>query len=171
MSINCLNENTKSQKIYNTSSHSRYAIIGRVGSKPNPGQPLRRRYRLTFGEQNVDKVLLTHFPNAEWQIHPTLAGVKTKVQRNAGAFSPSDVLLASLDAAQDIPWHVHAAEAELAYFLQGSGLLMTSYDEGKTVADTLEISGGTAVMIPPGLWHMVRNVGDETLLVFASHTP
>ena len=117
------------------------------------------------------KVLLTHFENVEWQIHPTLAGVKTKLQRNEAAFSPTDVLLASLDSKCDIPWHVHASESELAYFLQGAGLLMTSHDEGMSIADTLEISGGTAVMIPPGLWHMVRNIGDDTLVVFASHTP
>ena len=119
----------------------------------------------------MDKVLLTHFEKAEWQIHPTLAGVKTKVQRNEGPFSPTDVLLASLDSKQDIPWHVHAKESELAYFLQGTGLLFTSHDEGKSIADTLEIFGGTAVMIPPGLWHMVRNIGGDTLVVFASHTP
>lgn len=119
----------------------------------------------------MDKVLLTYFNDVAWQIHPTLAGVKTKVQRNDSAFSPSDVLLASLDSKQDIPWHVHATESELAYFLQGTGLLHTSHDEGKSIADTLQIFGGTAVMIPPGLWHMVSNIGEDTLLVFASHTP
>lgn len=49
-------------------------------------------------------------------------------------------------------------EEELAYILQGEGVLECSQEK-------VEVVKGTAVFIPPGVKHGLRNIGDEDLIM------
>lgn len=107
----------------------------------------------------------------DWQPHPTIPGIEIKLFQNEIGLSPVDVLIARVAAQSEIPWHVHATDSEIAYGLQGTGILYCALDEAHRTVSETSLTSGSAVIVPPGLWHAVRNTGDDDLLIFAAHTP
>lgn len=103
--------------------------------------------------------------------HPTIQGVETQFFQNAASYSPSDVLVAHLQAGGVIPWHHHPEDCEIAYVLQGSATLLYAFSEERSEVFEGQMLPGVALIIPKGVWHSVTNKGDETLLAFAIHTP
>jgi mannose-6-phosphate isomerase-like protein (cupin superfamily) len=112
------------------------------------------------------------FTQAVWQPHPTLAGIQMQ------HFTPlhlgqviQDLLLAKVEVGQQIPWHVHLEDGEVAYILSGLGYLLAAERETLQDVTRYEFQAGVAVVIGPRLWHSVYNTGSEPLLIFALHTP
>jgi len=111
--------------------------------------------------------------NIPWTPHPTIPGIEIRMFQNPEPFSPSDVLIARIEAGSKIPWHVHEQESEIAYILQGSATLYTApaKPEDSPAVTESDFVEGVAGVIPPGLWHSVVNTGDATVLILALHTP
>ena len=107
----------------------------------------------------------------DWQPHPTLPGIDIKLFKNEASFPPVDVLVARVAIQGEIPWHVHPTDSEIAYGLQGRGILYCAADEAHETVSETAMSCGGVVIVPPGVWHAVRNTGEEDLLIFATHTP
>jgi len=110
------------------------------------------------------------FDTLDWQPHPTLAGIEIKLLQNKADFSPKDVMLARVAPSGEIPWHVHPNDSEIAYVVQGTGILLSAENETHESFSEMPMSLGNAVVVPPGVWHCVKNVGNQDLLLFASHT-
>jgi mannose-6-phosphate isomerase-like protein (cupin superfamily) len=111
---------------------------------------------------------LDHIP---WQPHPTIPGIHVRAFQNEADFSPTDILIARVAADGEIPWHVHDTESEIAYVLQGAGLLYSAESEERDPVAEAPMSRGQAVIIPPELWHSVHNTGTEEMIILAIHTP
>jgi mannose-6-phosphate isomerase-like protein (cupin superfamily) len=79
-------------------------------------------------------------------------------------------MLARVTPLSEIPWHVHLADSEIAYVVRGMGVLYSALNEAHEALSETPLSAGNAIVVPPGLWHCLKNVGSEDLLVFASHT-
>jgi quercetin dioxygenase-like cupin family protein len=120
----------------------------------------------------MDELHITDLAQVDWQPHPTIPGVLTKIFENRASHDHADVLLVNIAAGGVIPWHVHESASETAYVLRGSGKLLSTRDSSQldSAAET-RFAEGIATTIPAGLWHSVQNSGDEPLLVFAFHTP
>lgn len=111
------------------------------------------------------------FSQEQWIPHPTIAGIESKLFKNAAAYAPSDVLLARVNIGGVIPWHVHPDESEVAYVLQGEGVLLTAESEQHESAQEQKVTSGSAMLIPPNLWHSLVNTGELEMILFALHTP
>ncbi len=114
--------------------------------------------------------LSADFDGIDWQPHPTLAGIEIKLLQNKADFSPKDVMLARVAQANEIPWHVHAVDSEIAFVVRGEGVLYSAATEARESLKATPVSAGNAVVVPSGVWHCLKNVGSGELLVFASHT-
>jgi mannose-6-phosphate isomerase-like protein (cupin superfamily) len=119
----------------------------------------------------VQTPIAIDFDAIPWQLHPTISGIYVKAFPNNASFAPTDVLIARVDTDGEIPWHVHETDTEIAYMFQGRGTLYSAPGENREqVAETAMIAG-QSLLIPPGLWHSVRNIGDSDIIVLAIHTP
>lgn len=119
----------------------------------------------------MSKPRVVNLEQVEWQPHPTLAGVRTRIIENGASNPQANVLVANVNPDGGIPWHVHEQSVEIAYVLAGTGTFF--YDEhgkGETPVET-GIQAGCVLSIPAGLWHAVANTGSEPLLLYAFHTP
>lgn len=66
-----------------------------------------------------------------------------------------------------LPIHRHDKTAELAYFLSGTGMVISVDGDGNEVE--VPVSSGYVWYNPPGVWHAVRNTGTAPLsMVFAT---
>lgn len=119
----------------------------------------------------MDTPIRADLGQLDWQPHPTIPGIEIKLFQNEHDCSPVDVIVARVAKQGDIPWHVHPENAEIAYVMQGTGILLSAPDEAHETASETPMTPGSAVVVPPGLWHSVRNTGDGDMLIFASHTP
>lgn len=71
-----------------------------------------------------------------------------------------------LGAGGALPIHRHEKTTEIAYFLEGEGVVRTA--AGDEVRE-LPVGAGDVWFTPPGAWHGLRNTGDGPLkLVFAT---
>lgn len=64
--------------------------------------------------------------------------------------------LVSVRPHDELPVHTHATEDQLYYVLEGEGIILLDNEE-------FPLRPGTAVTIPPGLSHGVRNPTDRPL--------
>jgi quercetin dioxygenase-like cupin family protein len=106
-----------------------------------------------------------------WTPHPTIAGIQIKVFQNAADVRPTDVMVARVDAQGEIPWHVHATDMEIAYVLRGKGILHYTASQEREQVSQAPMNPGSAVIVPPGIWHSVKSSGEEDMLIFCTHTP
>jgi mannose-6-phosphate isomerase-like protein (cupin superfamily) len=107
----------------------------------------------------------------EWQPHPKVAGVATKVLENEASHPHADVFIGKVAVGGAIPWHVHETALETVYVVQGRGLLRCAQTSDGEVSAEDEMRVGVVMTVPAGLWHTVLNEGDEPLLLYAFHTP
>lgn len=111
-----------------------------------------------------------NFNELPWKPHPTISGIQVKLVPNEAPFSPADMVMAGVAAQGEIPWHVHERHAEIAYVVKGEGILYCAEHEGGEVTSESPMPSGSAVIVPAGLWHTVKNAGADDMLLFATHT-
>jgi uncharacterized cupin superfamily protein len=86
-------------------------------------------------------------------------GAKAKAPTGLGGH-PFDLELGKLAPGQcGCPYHSHAAQWELYYFLSGTGTF-------RTEAGQMAVSAGDLVLTPPGDAHQFTNTGTEDLLYY-----
>lgn len=117
------------------------------------------------------KPISIEFRSMNWNPHPTIQGVEAKVFENLTGKVPKDVLLARVEAGQEIPWHVHEHDTEIGYVLEGAGELHYAHTEAREEMFHIAFAQGQAVVVSAGLWHSVINTGPTSMLIFALHTP
>ena len=61
-----------------------------------------------------------------------------------------------VDVGSEIPYHVHDKEEEILFFWRGKGKCVIENEE-------YEITPGSSVYFPIGVWHGIVNTGDEPL--------
>ena len=122
----------------------------------------------------MDMFRVMQFQDVPWQAHPTITGVMTKVFENRDTQPLCDALLAQVFPGGKIPWHVHAAESETAYVVQGTGTLLCAPENTQSALDNCQradLVPAMALTVRSGVWHSVLNSGDAPLILFAFHTP
>lgn len=107
----------------------------------------------------------------DWQVHPTISGVLTKVFENSATHALADVLVARVEVGGEIPWHVHDRASETAYVLSGEGILKHAQHDKNNSPSQAALRAGVVLTVPGGWWHTVLNTGDGPLELFAFHTP
>ena len=68
--------------------------------------------------------------------------------------------LVSLNAGEEVEYHVHKGEFESYYIISGKGL----YNDNGT---EIEVYPGTVTFTPSGEGHGIKNIGDEKLAFIA----
>jgi mannose-6-phosphate isomerase-like protein (cupin superfamily) len=127
-----------------------------------------------FAEMSAIDMDQPHFQDmnqVEWQAHPTLQGVMTKVFENHLHNPLVDVLIAKVAVSGEIPWHVHDQASETAFVLTGQGILKYAAPDQHDTVTEVPLHPGVALTIPSGWRHMVVNVGAIPLELFALHSP
>jgi mannose-6-phosphate isomerase-like protein (cupin superfamily) len=117
----------------------------------------------------MQKPISINFGELDWQPHPTIPGIQTKFIDNSAAFPPRDLLIATVAIDSEIPWHVHETDSELAYVIHGDGILLYSADQSLQDVAEFPIPTGSAVIVPPNVWHCVCNTGGSELRLLAAH--
>jgi mannose-6-phosphate isomerase-like protein (cupin superfamily) len=107
----------------------------------------------------------------QWQAHPTIDGVTTRIVETAASHGQADVLMAKVEPSGGIAWHVHERAAETVLVIEGQGVLLFSATSTLVSQRKLDLRTGCVVTIPAGFWHSVMNMGDVPLLLFGFHTP
>ena len=70
------------------------------------------------------RIVTRDFESLPWKPHPTVPGVTSRFQELEVETHPAlDAMVARLEAAEWVPWHVHESSCELAYVLEGEGRL------------------------------------------------
>ncbi len=118
----------------------------------------------------MTKPVAVNFNELDWTPHPTISGIQVKLVPNEAPFSPADMVVAGVAIQGEIPWHVHERHAEIAYVVKGEGHLYCAETQSGVVTSEAPMPTGSAVIVPAGLWHMVKNVGTGDMLLFATHT-
>jgi quercetin dioxygenase-like cupin family protein len=116
----------------------------------------------------MSHLISLNLPEMTWLPHPTITGIETKLFQNAAPHSPVDVLLAKV--ATEIPWHVHPETCEIAYLLQGRGKIYSASSATQEDMAESDWLAGHALIVPAGIWHAVKNLGTEPMVIFALHT-
>lgn len=111
---------------------------------------------------------ILNFSEFTWMPHPTIAGIDSKLFQNPAAYAPTDVLLVRVRAGGTIPWHVHEKDSEIAYVLQGDGVLYSTESEQHEQVTEQKVTAGSAMIVPPQTWHSL--VSETEMLIFALHT-
>jgi len=109
--------------------------------------------------------ICTHTDSLSWAPHPIAEGVEIKplvTKKNDGL----DVtcVLVKIPAGKEIPEHIHEAQADILYPLQGSAQM---YVEG---AGSFQLKPGMVVRVPMGARHKISNV-TEALLIYDVFQP
>ena len=81
----------------------------------------------------------------DWQSHPTIKSVLTKVFENAVTHPLADALLAQVEVGGDIPWHVHEQASETAYALVGEGILRYAESDKRDHPSEAQLKTGMAL--------------------------
>lgn len=119
----------------------------------------------------MDQPRIQDMDRVEWQAHPTLQGVVTKVFENHLHNPLVDVLIARVAVSSEIPWHAHDQASETAYVLMGQAILKYAAPNQRDAIFESPLQAGVALTIPIGWWHSVLNVGTVPLELFALHSP
>lgn len=117
-----------------------------------------------------NRPVAVNFNEFPWKPHPTISGIQVKLVANEAPFSPADVVVAGVAKDSEIPWHMHERHAEIAYVIKGEGVLYCAEREGGDIVSESRMPANSAVIVPAGLWHTVKNTGPEDMLLFATHT-
>jgi mannose-6-phosphate isomerase-like protein (cupin superfamily) len=119
----------------------------------------------------MDQPHIQDMNQVEWQPHPTIQGVLTRVFENHVVNPLVDVLVGRVSVSGEIPWHVHDNASETAYVLTGEGILKYAAPDQRDTVSEAPLQAGVALTIPSGWWHMVSNTGSAPLELFAFHSP
>ena len=90
--------------------------------------------------------------------------VNIKIDRRCKGVRSMSLITEDIKPGDRIPVHKHGAEDELTYIEGGSGIL--------TFGDSdIRVSPAYMALVPLGVWHGLRNDGDEILTVVVAYTP
>lgn len=89
--------------------------------------------------------------------------VKIKIAKNHG-FKSMSFLASSLPPGDIIPVHKHLNEDEIIFIHKGTGILTVGIKD-------YPISEDLVAMVPRGVWHGIRNIGEEHIQMRFAYSP
>ena len=87
-----------------------------------------------------------------------------KVDKRDKGVEALSLLTEDIVPGEGIPIHKHAAEEELIYIAHGHGVFTFGDDEHEVVS-------GSMAFVPRGVWHGLRNEGEEELRMVFAYAP
>jgi quercetin dioxygenase-like cupin family protein len=90
--------------------------------------------------------------------------VTIKVSKRDHGVETLSLLTEDIAPGDGIPVHKHGAEEELIYVERGRGVLTFGGDE-------MDVVPGSMALVPRGVWHGLRNDGDDLLRMVFGYTP
>lgn len=90
--------------------------------------------------------------------------VTIKVDKRKKGVETLSLLTEDISPGDGVPVHKHAAEEELVFIERGLGVLTFGDDEH-------EVAPGNMALVPRGVWHGLRNEGEEVLRMVFGYTP
>ena len=98
--------------------------------------------------------------------------IKNNMYRKVILTVPSKIqlVLMSIEPYEYVPRERHAREAQFIRVEAGRGSLILSDRDGDTIK-RYNLSDGAATVVPPGLWHEIRNTGNTALKLYAIYAP
>ncbi|MEM1270486.1 MAG: cupin domain-containing protein [Bacteroidota bacterium] len=87
-----------------------------------------------------------------------------KVDKRGKGVDALSLLTEDIVPGDGIPVHKHAAEEELIYIERGRGVFTFGNDE-------YEVGPGSMALVPRGVWHGLRNEGEQTLRMVFGYSP
>ena len=90
--------------------------------------------------------------------------VTIKVDKRNKGVETLSVLTEDIVPGDGIPVHKHGAEEELIYIERGRGVLTFGDDE-------YDVMPGSMALVPRGVWHGLRNAGEDMLRMVFGYTP
>jgi len=115
-------------------------------------------------EGSTAKARIVNAAEVQWGDHPRFAGVQMKALLTKADNALANVSLVRVPLGSEVGWHLHAAQVETVYLLQGHARLTI----GETDSDLLP---GCLVAIPMGARHRLQSVGEEAVELLATFTP
>ncbi len=87
-------------------------------------------------------------------------------------YSDPNMLLAVMSVMQDksISGEIHPNSNQFVYIVRGRALVSVGKSENEIETKT-QLSEGYCIIIPQGMWHEIRNVGDRELKLFSVYAP
>lgn len=97
-------------------------------------------------------------------IGPRRGRVTIKVDRSTHGVETLSLLTEDIVPGDGVPVHRHAAEEELIYIERGRGVFTFGDEEHEVVP-------GSMAVVPRGVWHGLRNEGEEMLRMVFGYAP
>jgi quercetin dioxygenase-like cupin family protein len=115
------------------------------------------------GTQGFEGVVVNENEGEAFRLRDGRAVVKIKISKRQGPSSMS--LLTSTVAVNDaIRIHKHLNEDEIFFIRQGSGAFTLGQKE-------YDVKAGSLIFIPKGVWHGLRNTGNEEIATVFGYSP
>ncbi len=115
------------------------------------------------GNPGFDGLVVNEDEGESFQMRDGTAIVKIKIAKDQGAESMS-FLSESFKPGDALPVHKHLNEDELIFLHKGSGLFTLGEKE-------YEIKEGAVAIVPKGVWHGLRNTGNENIEMRFGYSP
>ena len=90
--------------------------------------------------------------------------VTIKVDKRTKGVESLSLLTEDITPGDGVPVHKHAAEDELIVIERGRGVFTFGDDEH-------DVAPGSMALVPRGVWHGLRNLGDDMLRMVFGYTP
>ena len=90
--------------------------------------------------------------------------VTIKVDRRTKGVDTLSLLTEDIAPGDGVPVHKHAAEEEVIFIERGRGTFTFGDDEH-------EVAPGSMALVPRGVWHGLRNEGEDVLRMVFGYTP
>ena len=87
-----------------------------------------------------------------------------KIAKDHGNNTSMSLCTELIAPAEDVPVHKHLNEDELIFIHTGEGMLTVGDDD-------IPVRKGSVALIPKGIWHGLKNIGSDPLLMVFSYSP
>ncbi len=105
-----------------------------------------------------------HIDDMAWHEDPRFPDVAVQVLISKIHTDAASLMRGQVAPGGEIAKHTHETETELVYVLAGTATMTIN-------EDTFPLPTGSAVLIPAGMPHSLKNNGDTVIQLMAVHTP
>jgi mannose-6-phosphate isomerase-like protein (cupin superfamily) len=118
-----------------------------------------------FADNNSNKegLVVNENEGEEIMLREGTATVKIKIAKTNG-YKTMSFLASSIPPGDSIPVHKHLNEDEVIFIHKGSGVITVGKKE-------YPLSENLVAMVPKGVWHGIRNTGNESIEMRFAYSP
>ncbi|GAC1426451.1 MAG: hypothetical protein NVS9B7_19690 [Flavisolibacter sp.] len=119
--------------------------------------------KLSIDNSDIEGLVVNDTEGEAIQMRDGTAIVKIKIAKSQG-FNSFSFLSESFKPGDALPVHKHLNEDELIFMHRGTGLFTLGEKEYK-------VSEGAVAIVPKGMWHGLKNTGDQNIDMQFGYTP